>query len=421
MTRRSPLAARRLLAAGVLAVGFAGVWWGAPIWGTAPDVPAAEVTRGDYVDVIEIRGDVRPEKSIAVNAPYSAGELQILKLTPNGQTVKKGDVVAEFDAVVLRRTVSDKESELRSAVAERAQAVAQAEIDDKEKDAAVRKAEFDVERAKLALGDIELVSEVEAEKARLALSDAEQRLREARAAAAAARVGREGQFEARDRRIGRLESDLEKARRSVQALQVVAPTDGVVSIMSNCRLYTPAGCPDYKQGDRAYAGAAILELPDLSTVYLLARLEESERGPIKPGVTATIRADAVPDREYTAVVADISLLARADYSNWPPARLFDVRLTFADPDDRLRPGMSAVARIPVGTLPDALLVPVEAIFTLEGRTVVYRVGRRALEPVAVDVIRRGRTQAAVEGLLDAGDRVSLVEPDQPRGQTKGGL
>ena len=45
-----------------------------------PIVPTAEVTRGDFIEIVEIRGDVRPFRSIVVTAPYQAGELQILKL-----------------------------------------------------------------------------------------------------------------------------------------------------------------------------------------------------------------------------------------------------------------------------------------------------------------------------------------------------
>ncbi|HUF48849.1 MAG TPA: efflux RND transporter periplasmic adaptor subunit [Vicinamibacterales bacterium] len=400
----------RLVVVATAGVVAAGGWWLSPLSGSAPDVPAAVVTRGDYVDVLEIRGDVRPQKSVVVNAPYNAGELQILKLLPNGTAVKQGDVVAEFDAVVFKRTVAEKESELRSAIAEREQAIAQAEIDEKDKQAAIRRGEFDVERARLALGNIELVAEVEAERAKLALADAQQRLHEATAGAESARVGRAGQFEARDRRIERIEADLARARRALTALEVTAPTDGTISIMPNYRFWTPSGPLDYKPGDRAWPGAAILELPDLRTVYLLARLDEGERGPIKTGLEATIRADAVPDREYAAVVSDISLLARPDYTEWPPAKMFDVRLTFKDPDDRLRPGMSAMARIPVGSLANVLLVPAEAVFTRDGRPVVYKVGRRSVDPVPVDVVRRGRSQAAIEGAIAPGDRVALVEP-----------
>jgi len=409
----------RLTALVLLAVVGLGGWYLSPLSGAPPDVPSAEVRRGEYVDIVEIRGDVRPQKSIVVNAPYNAGELQILKIARNGSSVSKGDVVAEFDAVVLKRTVLEKESELRSAIAEREQARAQADINAKEKEAAVSKAQFDVERATLNLGDVELVSRVEAERARLALADAEQRLREAQAAAAAAREGVAAEFEARDRRIEKIEADLAHARRSVTALEVTAPEDGTVNILPNYRFYTPTGPMDYKPGDRAYPGAAILELPDLSSVFLLARLDESDRGPLREGLPATVRVDAISDREYAATISGISLLARPDYSTWPPLKQFDLRITFDEVDDRLRPGMSAVARIPVGSIPDVLLVPAEAVFTVGGRHVVYRVGRRALELVEVEVIRRGRSEAAIKAPFEPGDRVSLVEPETAPGAAGG--
>jgi hypothetical protein len=69
----------------------------------------------------------------------------------------------------------------------------------------------------------------------------------------------------------------------------------------------------------------------------------------------------------------------------------------------------------VGSLPDVLIVPAEAVFTLEGHPVVYRVDRRSIEAVPVDIVRRGRAQAAVEGPIAPGDRVALVEPASPGG------
>ncbi len=97
--------------------------------GRGPDVPTAAVTRGDFVEIVETRGDVRPFRSIVVTAPFQAGELQILKLAANGAAVKRGDVVANFEAVTLRRTLQDKQSELRQAQAELEQATEQTKID----------------------------------------------------------------------------------------------------------------------------------------------------------------------------------------------------------------------------------------------------------------------------------------------------
>ena len=91
--------------------------------------------------------------------------------------------------MTLRRTIQEKQSELRSAKAELA-AGRGAVQDHGRRDGKLRskRAEFDVVKAKLSLGEIGLVSEIEAARAKLALADAEQRLREAQAALASAKA-----------------------------------------------------------------------------------------------------------------------------------------------------------------------------------------------------------------------------------------
>lgn len=298
------------------------------------------------------------------------------------------------------------------------QARAQTRITLEERNSGVRRAQFEVEKAKLALGAIELVAAIEGERSRLALLDAEQRLREAEAAETAAKTTADSDFVSRDRRIEKIKADLERAERAVKSLQAVAPREGTVNILPNYRSATPMGAPaEYRPGDKTFPGAMILELPDLSSVFLVARIEEADRGQLRVGQTATIRADAIPDRDYQATISEISLLARVDYmSGWPPAKLFDLKLTFTDPDARLRPGMSAVARVGVGQIEDVLLVPAKAVFNEGGRAVVYRFGRRDFSAVPVEIIRRGREQVAVKGGVEPGDRVALAPPNEEKGQ-----
>lgn len=391
---------------GVAAIA-AGVWW----WLRPANISGVEtvvVTRGEYSDTVEIRGQVQPVKSTYVTAPFNAGDLQILTIAKNGTQVTTGDVVAEFDAITLRRTVQEKQGELRSANAELQQASAQAAIAIEEKTAAVKRAEFDVVKARLSMGERGLVSEIEAERGRLSLADAEQRLREARAAETSAIENARADREVKERRINKTQSDLALAERQAASLKVVAPTNGTVSISPNYRANPPA---EYRAGDRAFPGAIILELPDLSSVYLTARIDESDRGQLVADQSAVIRVDAIADRDYQATVSLISLLARIDFtSGWPPPKQFDLQLAFKDPDDKLRPGMSAAARISVGRLPNVLLVPASAIVYEDGRTVVYRATRRGFEPAPVEVIRRGRDQAAVSGAIAEGDRVARTRP-----------
>jgi len=402
----------------VLAAAFVSVIW---YWTTdpGPEVETAVVTLGDYTDIVEIRGEVRPIRSTYVNAPARSGELLIIRIARSGTRVKAGDVIVEFDAVTIKRTIEEKKSELRTARAELAQATAQASIREKEAEATVIRAQYDVDRAHLALGNIDLVSVVEAERNRLALADAERRLEEAEVAFESARRANEADRTARERRIEKVESDLADAERSATALQIVAPIDGTVHVMPNYRSIisiSTGSAPEYRAGDRTYANASILELPDLSSVFLVARIDEADRSLLQQGQHASVRVDAVADRDYQATVSDISLLARMDYSGgWPPPKQFDLKLAFEDPDDRLQTGMNTAARIDVGKLENVLLVPAAAVHVVDGVRVVHVVRRSGAVPVPVDVVRQGREQAVIVGDVSAGDVVALTAPEETEG------
>jgi HlyD family secretion protein len=186
----------------------------------------------------------------------------------------------------------------------------------------------------------------------------------------------------------------------------------MVNILPNYRSGGPfgGGEVEFREGDRAWAGAAVVELPDLASIHLQARLDETDRGRLTVGEAAIIRIDAVPGREFKARIDQISVLARADFSSWPPTRLFDLRLVLLDADDKIRPGMSAVARIPTDRVPDVIIVPVGTVFQKDGRPVVYRLDGTAFEERAVEVARRGRELAIITSGIKPGDHIALRKP-----------
>jgi multidrug resistance efflux pump len=416
----SPLGGRlwtrraRWIAAGtVLVVAVAGAA-AFTLRGAAPSLPTAEITRGEYIDIIEIRGDVRPRKSILVTAPMQAGELQILKLASNGSAVKPGDIVVQFDGATLQRTIQERESELRQAREELDQQKAQANITSQQDGTGLLHSRYNVDRAKLSAVPEEggIISRVESEKAKLTLKDAEQKLVESEVKVGANEKVSATTFITQESKIAKVEADLERARRSLAALQVQAPSEGVVSILPNYRASSPMGsAQEFRTGDRAWAGAPILELPDLSSVHLNARLDESDRGHLQAGQDATIKIDAIPERDYHASVTDVSVLARIDFSTWPPVKQFDLRLTFKDADAKIRPGMSAMAKVVVGRLPDMYLVPPQAVFLVDGRTLVYRLDGRKFVATPVEVVKRSKEQAAIKGPIGVGMRVALTKPE----------
>ena len=127
--------------------------------------------------------------------------------------------------------------------------------------------------------------------------------------------------------------------------------------------------------------------------HLEARLDESDRGRLQTGQDAIVRIEAIPGREFKARINNISVLAKIDFtSGWPPPKNFDLNLVLIDVDPKIRPGMTAVARIATERIPDVVLVPAEAIFQQDGAPNVYRLAGSEFVATRVEVKRRGRSR-----------------------------
>lgn len=375
-------------------------------------LPSAVVERGTFEDLLPVRGDIRPSRSIVLTAPSSGADLQIIELARNGATVSKGDVVVGFDTTSQQRTREQKQSELKQAESEVERVRAEGER-------RVRAAQGDLDhlrsveaRARLDLAKTELSSRVEGDKLKLAVADAELHVRAQEQKLEAERGLAKAELTMAQQKRDKASYDVEETSRIIDALTMHAPADGVVSLLPNRRAGGPfnRSPPEFKLGDRAWFGAAIMELPDLRSVHMTCRIDEADRARVRPGAHVRVRVDALPDREIPGAVREISLVAKPDFSAWPPVRNFDVLIALEETDPRLRSGMSASARLELERLTDVLIVPSGAIFSRDGATIVYVLepGGPAARPVTV--ARRGQEQTAVADGLNEGERVALQDP-----------
>jgi len=380
--------------------------------GSVPDLPTSEVKKGEFIDAVEIRGEIRPLKSIVLTSPMQSGELQIVKLTPSGTVVKVGDVVVEFDGSTLKRTMQEKQSELKQAEAEIEQSAAQSRITKEQNATELMRSRYNIERAKLDVNKGDTVARLDIEKAKLALADAEQKLAELEMKIKSDIISAEADVSAKRRKREKALFDFQRAERGLQNLQLKAPAPGMVNVLTNYRSGSTwgGGEVEFREGDRAWPGAAVLELPDLSSVHLEARLDETDRGRLTVGQEASIRIEAISGRDFKARIERISVLARGDYSSWPPTRNFDLNLVLTEIDPKIRPNMTAVARIAVDRVKDVVLVPTEAVFQRDGFPVVYKLHGSKFDEQRIEVTRRGREQAIVGSGVAPGDRIATRRP-----------
>jgi RND family efflux transporter MFP subunit len=408
INRRTIVACGAALAIAVAIAGASGAFGGA----AAADVPTTVVLKGEFIDYLQVRGEVKAVRSVPLTVPTTGGgDLQILELAKNGATVRKGDVVVRFDPMTVERTLNDRRSDFKQADEEIAKSKAQHRIQEQQAQTDLTKARYDVRRAELDTIPHEFLPKMEREQKMLALADARARLGESELKLTALHDIEKAELASKIEKRDKARFDMEHAQRQLGGLEIVSPVDGVVAIMPNWRSCCPP--PDFKAGDRAWPGQVVAEVPDLSTLRVTAKLEEAERGRMQQGQQVVVRADAVPDRELIGKIDDISALARVDFSNWPPQRNFEMIVQLDQLDPRLRPGMNTTVRVAVDRVADSVLIPARAVFEKEGRSVAYVRSRGGWDERLVQIARRGQEQHIVSAGVQPGERVALKDPAPP--------
>lgn len=377
---------------------------------SAPNVPTVEVKLTEFVDRIQVRSEVKALKSIVLAAPAGAGDLLIVKLAKSGAQVKPGDVVAQFDSTQLKRQQEQRLTDVKTAEAEIERTRAQHRITEEQLQTDAEKAEYDVKRAKLDLSKAEILSKIEGEKARIGLANAEQRVLEIAERIKQNRVAAAAEIESRKQKRAKENFDLQRVEQNLSRLQLKAPAAGMVTVMPNTRAGNWGSWPEFKEGDRAWSGAGLAELPDLSTLRITGRIEEADRGRVKLNQDAVIRVDALPDKEFTGRVAEISPVAKPDFTSYPVRKNFDFSLLIDQVDPRLRPGMSSTARVAVERLPNVIVIPAETSFVKSGKTVVYVLRGSKFEERVIEIARRGNGQLVIAKGLKPGERVASRDP-----------
>ena len=404
---------RHKAGAGAVVVLLGGLGFGAfRMASSAVAIPTAEVQRKDFVDTLEIKGEVKALRSKIITAPYGAGDLQIVSLVANSAKVGKGDLLVQFDATTMKQKLAQDQSGVKSAEAEINQSQAAARLKEEQDVTDVMNAKYDAEKARMDASKQEILSAIDGEEAKLKVVDAEQTLKASEAKLQADRASAAADLASKKEKLNQTTFQVRQDETSVASLSLRAPLDGVVALQNH---WQPQGGPTpFKPGDRAWPGVAIAELPDPSSLKISARVEEAERGQLKVGQTAEVHVDAVPDRSLAGHVEAISPTASLDFTaGWPIPRNFSVDVALSDSDARLTPGMSATVRVAVAKIPDGIVIPSAALFRKAGRSVVYVQRGSKFEEMPVEVSQRNSEEVLLTRGLQRGVRIALKDPTSP--------
>ncbi len=191
------------------------------------------------------------------------------------------------------------------------------------------------------------------------------------------------------------EAQVALAQAQLQRMKVLAPFDGFAGIRS------------VNVGDYVKDGADLVQVEDVSTVWVDFRLPERYLAQLKPGQEVAVTLDALPGRPHTARVEAVD--SQLDASG----RSVLVRARVANAGGTLRSGLFARTRIVFSTREQAVTVPEEALVPMGEQQFLVKVvdgangsklGQRMVARIGVR--RAGRVEV-LDG-LKPGDLVAVA-------------
>ncbi len=368
----------------------------------APSAAAVVVERRDVTHVVRLHGTIEAQNAMGVVVPRIMGQnlnaLVVTRLVPNGTRVKAGDLLVEFDRQAQLNLALEKKAEFRDLQEQvRKKEAEQAEQRAKD-DTAVKTAENALALARLEVDKNPLLPKIEAQKNLLLLEAAEAELAQLRRTYQLKLTAARAEVRTLEVRRDRALRAWEHAEANAERLSIRSPLDGLVvlrTIWKGGRLGEP------QEGEEVRTGLGLLDVVAEGEMRVRVKLNQADVPGMAVGLPADITLDAYPARRYRGRLMRLAPVATPGLSE--KVRTLLVQFSVENADATLTPDLSAAVDVRVGTWPQALTVPRQAITWREGAPGVSVGGQwRAVKLTALTA-----AEAVIAEGVAQGERIDL--------------
>ena len=347
-----------------------------------PAFVTATATLGDLEQSVLATGTLQAFKQVSVGAQAS-GQIKTLAVAL-GDTVKKGQLIAEIDALKQKNDLRNTQAALQSAEALLGS-----------RRALLRQAELNFERQKELLA-ADAISRQAFEQAEATLGTSRADIKTSEAQIAQARIA------------------ADTAQLNLAYTRIVAPMDGVVVAIVT------------QQGQTVNANQSaptIIKLALLDTITVKAQISEADVVRVKPGQKVYFTILGAPDKRYNTTLRSVEPAPDSIASDTPSsstAIYYNGLLDVPNPEGRLRISMTAQVYIVQNEAKGVITIPSAAIEQTGRRgpasvRVVGADGKPEKRTVKVGINNNVNAEI-LEGLAE-GEKVVLSEAPAPGSQS----
>lgn len=198
--------------------------------------------------------------------------------------------------------------------------------------------------------------------------------------------------------IAAAEARVDAAQATLDLAQLTAPFAGTVTDVQ------------VKAGDQVAPNSLAFRLDDLSSLLVDVDISEVDINRIEVGQPVELTFDAILGKEYEGVIQKVGSVGNVVQGTVN----FRVTVELLDPDEDVKPGMTAAVNIVVDQLEDVLLVPNRAVRVRDGSRVVFVLEDGQAQRIDIEL---GASSDLVSEVMDSdlqeGDPIILNPPSEP--------
>lgn len=294
------------------------------------------VSKQNISQEVSATGEVTAIQLVTVGAQVS-GQIETLYVKL-GQTIKKGDLIAQIDSTTQQNTYDTEEAKLESY---------QAQYDAAQVQLTVAKSEYDRQTTLYAQ---KATSKASLEEAQSAYATAKSKLVELKSM------------------ISQTQISLNTAKVNLGYTKILSPLDGTVVSMP---------VEEGQTVNAAMSTPTIVQIADLSEMKILMEISEGDINKIKPGMTVSYSILSSPDDVFNTTLKSIdpglTTLTNGSYEQGgssDQAIYYYGRLEVPNRDGKLRIGMTTQDTIQIAHKENVLTIPIATLVSRNGSNYV---------------------------------------------------
>lgn len=372
------------------------------------DIATFRVHRMEFKRFVTAEGTLKAVKATPLGAPLNASApMKVAWIANDGTLLHKGDVIVRFDATDFENLLLNGNEDRKTAGNKltSTNADAKATHTNLRRDASLAQSELEAAK-RFTFDDAEVFSRYARIESELDQDLASNRKLHAEEVLTVrdnlAGIARD-LIAIEDRKAG---LKIKQAEDGLQALQVVAPHDGILVLTRNWRGDMA------RVGDSMWRGQPIGEIPDMNTMKAEVFVLEADAAGLAVGEIAKVTLESNASATFTGKVSSVDKVARPRIPR-QPVQYFGVTVDLDRSDPKsMKPGTRVRSVLEVENQASAFAIPRQALFEKEGKKLVYRKKDGKFEPVPVTIGSSSAGRVVVtKGIID-GDEIALEDPEK---------